>query len=96
MTGTTLVLIVVNAEGLLSSALIAAIIIQALLSWFAPAGGGRLSLLLHDLTDPILTPIRRTIPPMGMLDLSPMVAIILVYILVGKLLVSITLRLAGL
>ncbi len=33
--------------------------------------------LVHQLTSPILDPIRRLMPPMGGLDLSPIVAILL-------------------
>jgi YggT family protein len=32
---------------------------------------------LHDITEPILAPIRQFMPRLGMLDLSPLVAIIL-------------------
>ncbi len=35
------------------------------------------AIFLHDITEPILSPIRQYMPRMGMLDLSPMVAIIL-------------------
>lgn len=31
---------------------------------------------LHNTTEPILGPVRRAIPPMGMFDLSPMVVLI--------------------
>jgi YggT family protein len=31
---------------------------------------------LHNATEPILAPVRRVIPPMGMFDLSPMVVMI--------------------
>ncbi len=34
--------------------------------------------VLYQITEPILAPIRRILPRFGMLDLSPMVAIILV------------------
>jgi YggT family protein len=30
---------------------------------------------LHNTTEPILAPVRRVIPPMGMMDLSPMVVL---------------------
>jgi YggT family protein len=33
---------------------------------------------LHDITEPILAPIRQMMPRLGMLDLSPLVAIILI------------------
>ena len=45
---------------------------------------------LHDITEPILAPIRQFMPRLGMLDLSPMVAIILlnlIRIFAGRLLV---------
>ena len=32
---------------------------------------------LHDITEPILSPIRQFLPRLGMLDLSPLLAIIL-------------------
>jgi len=87
--------ILLNAETLLTEAVIAAIFIQALLSWIIPLSpGNRFAALLHDLTDPILLPIRRTLPPLGAFDLSPMVAIILVWV-VGQLLWQITNTLAG-
>ena len=59
---------------------IVAIIIQVVLSWIMAAGGnmGRnpLTNLLYSLNRPILDPIRRVMPQMGMMDLSPLVAII--------------------
>ena len=32
---------------------------------------------LHDITEPILAPLRQFLPRLGMLDLSPLLAIIL-------------------
>ena len=37
--------------------------------------------ILNRATDPILRPIRRLIPPMGGLDLSPMVVLLIIYVL---------------
>ena len=55
-----------------------AIIVRVILSWIAPAGGYNPALaIIHTLTDRILRPFRRIIPPMGGLDLSPLFAIIL-------------------
>jgi YggT family protein len=34
--------------------------------------------IIHQITEPILAPIRRVLPNFGMLDLSPMVALILI------------------
>lgn len=89
-----MVLIILAAESLLWQAVIAAIIIQALLSWFMPMGAGRLTVLLRELTDPILLPLRRMIPPIGMIDISPMIAIILVW-LIGSFVHNILVGLAG-
>jgi YggT family protein len=40
---------------------------------------------LHRITEPVLAPIRRALPPMGGLDLSPLVVIIGLQILAGVL-----------
>jgi YggT family protein len=42
---------------------------------------------LYRLTEPVLAPIRRVLPPAGMMDFSPMVAMLLV-IVVGQILVA--------
>jgi YggT family protein len=55
---------------------IVAVFAQALLSWVAP--DGPLAGVLNALTFPLLTPIRRLIPPLGgVLDLSPLIVIVL-------------------
>jgi YggT family protein len=64
----------------LGTILTGAIIIRVLLSWFSLGGftGGPVVRLLDDVTEPILGPLRRVLPPLGMLDLSPLVAIVLI------------------
>ena len=37
--------------------------------------------VIYQVTEPILSPIRRLIPGLGMLDLSPMIAIILLMVI---------------
>lgn len=37
--------------------------------------------LLHQIVDPVMAPLRRIIPPLGPLDLSPMVAILVIYVI---------------
>ena len=48
-----------------------------MLSWFPPSSSGSglatVNRLLMDLTEPVLAPLRRVIPPVGMFDLSFMV-----------------------
>ena len=62
---------------------IIALILRALLSWVMPYGGGHNPALsvLSSLTEPLLRPARRWLPPMGGFDLSPVAAILLLIIL---------------
>ncbi len=62
---------------LLFNVLIFAIIGRALLSWFNIGPGHPIGRILYELTEPILGPMRRVIPMIGMIDISPIVAILL-------------------
>jgi YggT family protein len=55
--------------------LIGALIVQAILSWVSPYSP--LSQPVAQLTRPFLNPIRRFVPPMAHIDLSPLIAILL-------------------
>lgn len=61
--------------------LIYAIIIRALLSWFPISPSNPLVQLLDAITEPVIAPLRRVVPRVGMMDITPMVAIFLLYIL---------------
>jgi YggT family protein len=57
---------------------------RAVLSWFPSEPGSALSSinqLLYTLTEPVLAPVRRIIPPVGMFDLSFMVVFFVLLIL---------------
>ena len=45
---------------------------RMIFSWLPPTSGGTATVarLLYDLTEPVLAPLRRVIPPVGMFDLS--------------------------
>lgn len=61
---------------------IVAIIVRALLSWIVPYGATRnpaMSLLLS-LTEPLLRPVRRRMPDIGGVDLSPLAVMALLWI----------------
>jgi YggT family protein len=59
-----------------------AVIARALLSWFDPMMRYTVSRYLVDLTEPIIGPIRRVVPPLGgMIDLSPLVALVLLQLI---------------
>jgi YggT family protein len=62
---------------LLFTALVFAIIARALLSWFNLSPSNPLVRILYDVTEPILAPLRRVIPTIGMIDITPIVAILL-------------------
>ncbi len=49
---------------------------RVLLSWIDTSRRSELSVFLHRATEPVLAPIRNLLPPMGMLDLAPMIALI--------------------
>jgi YggT family protein len=57
------------------------IIIRALISWVSPDPYNPIVQFLIRTTDPILRPLQRLIPPISGLDLSPLVAIFLIYFL---------------
>ena len=54
-----------------------AIFIRIILSWVSPGTYNPATAIIANLTDPILRPFRRLIPPVGGFDISPIFAIIL-------------------
>ncbi len=52
------------------------LLIAVILSWLPVNRRHPLIAILHGVTEPVLAPIRRVLPPMGGLDLSPMVLLI--------------------
>jgi len=52
------------------------IFILALLSWINPGQYNPINNLLSQITEPVLRPARRLLPPMSGIDLSPMLAIV--------------------
>jgi YggT family protein len=67
--------------------MIAAIVVRALLSWFTNDPRNPLVAVLDQITEPILAPIRRIMPRTGMLDFTPIVAIVIL-IAIQSLIVS--------
>lgn len=73
----------VTFVSLLFNVLLFAILGRVLVSWIDPLGNMRVTQILRDITEPILAPIRSVIPTIGMIDLSPLVAILLIQLLQG-------------
>lgn len=58
-----------------------AIIARAILSWFDRGMRNPISRFLYTVTEPIFAPIRQIMPRTGFIDLSPLIAIIIISIL---------------
>ena len=58
-----------------------AIIARAVLSWFPLDPRSPLVSILNEITEPILAPLRRVVPRIGFIDLTPMVAIFVLFII---------------
>lgn len=72
-------LLVVAIAELLAKTLwtfIGAIIIQVILSWVSPGAYNPITGVIDALTAPLLRPARRALPPLGALDLSPLVVLL--------------------
>ncbi|MCU7918654.1 MAG: YggT family protein [Candidatus Thiodiazotropha sp. (ex Dulcina madagascariensis)] len=52
------------------------VLIQVILSWINPGGYNPATALLYSLTGPVMRPAQKILPPMGGLDLSPMLVMI--------------------
>ncbi|MEE9302994.1 MAG: YggT family protein [Thiotrichaceae bacterium] len=59
---------------------IIAIIIQVIISWLGNTHGNPVVPLINSLTEPLIKPVRKIIPPIAMIDLSPMVVLILLQV----------------
>ncbi len=64
-----------------------AILARVLLSWVRVSPHHPAVELLYQITEPILAPLRRVIPPVGMMDISPIIAMFLLRI-IGQVLVA--------
>lgn len=71
-----------------------AMIVMIILSWVAPNASHPGALLVMQLVEPIMAPVRKVIPPLGMIDLSPIVVFIAIN-LVDGLVVGALIRAAG-
>lgn len=72
---------------ILATVLTLAIFVRALLSWIMPNDTTGLTRVLLDVTEPVLRPIRRILPPVSGIDFSPIVAMIAIQV-VSNILIS--------
>jgi YggT family protein len=62
---------------LLSTLLWVLILARVIISWTNPRGGGSLVAFVYQVTEPILAPIRRVLPPTSGIDWSPLIAMLI-------------------
>lgn len=58
---------------------------RVIISWVDPTGRGEASRFLYRTTEPILAPVRRILPPTGMIDVSPFIVLIVLGVVVRAL-----------
>jgi YggT family protein len=64
-------------------AFIILMLIRVVFSWVSPFPTNPVSRLAWQVTEPVLAPIRRRLPPMSGIDLSPMVVMLGAYLLIA-------------
>ena len=69
--------------GLMLYLLYVSILARVIVSWIAPSTGTTNPLVnfIYQITEPILAPIRRVIPRVGMFDFTPMIALTIIWII---------------
>ena len=65
----------------LVNAILIAIFVRAILSWFPVNRDNPIVAIVFRITDPILSPVRRVMPGRGFIDFSPMVTIIVIVVI---------------
>ncbi|HJM88859.1 MAG TPA: YggT family protein [Dehalococcoidia bacterium] len=80
---------IVELIAILLNVLVFAIFARAIITWFPIDRDGPIVRTLDAITEPVLEPLRRVIPMIGMIDISPMVAIVLLSIISSQLSASV-------
>ena len=75
--------VLISLLTLLLEAYLIVVLVRVVFSWISPFPTNPVSRLAWALTEPVLAPIRRTLPPMSGIDLSPLVVWLAVIILLG-------------
>lgn len=69
---------VLGVVGLLVNIYFFALLAMIILSWIAPGSGHPAIHLLYQITEPVMAPFRKVLPPMGGMDFSPILMFILI------------------
>ncbi len=57
------------------------VFLRAIISWVAVSPYNLLVMLLNDITSPLLSPLRKVVPRLGVFDITPLVAVGLLYLI---------------
>lgn len=77
--------VLLDSSNLIFTVLTLLVLARVILSWVVSFGGGQLRenaivVMIFQLSEPILRPFQRLVPPMGMMDFTPMVALIVLWV----------------
>lgn len=72
---------VLGVVGLLVNIYFFALLAMIILSWVAPGSRHPAIYLLFQITEPVMAPVRKALPPMGGLDFSPILVFILINVI---------------
>lgn len=61
------------------------VLVRVVFSWISPSPTNAVSRFAFQLTEPVLAPVRRRLPPMSGVDLSPLVVTLAAYFLIALL-----------
>ncbi len=70
-----------NFAELFVLALIVLVFGRIVVSWLDPTGRNKASVYIVQATEPILAPVRRALPQTGMIDLSPTIVVLALFVL---------------
>ena len=72
---------ILGIVGLLVNIYFFALLAMIILSWVAAGSNNPAIYLLHQITEPVMAPFRKLLPPMGGLDFSPILLFILINVI---------------
>jgi YggT family protein len=69
---------------ILLQVLLVAILVRVVLTWFPVDPSNPIIRLIFEVTEPVLAPFRRVIPRIGMFDLSPIAAMLVIQVILSN------------
>lgn len=75
----------INFLAILLQVLLVAILIRVVLTWFPVDPSNPIIRIIFEVTEPVLAPFRRVIPRIGMFDLSPIAAMLVIQVILSNL-----------